>query len=142
MSHWMLDPVERQAVMANAATNSILEEYPVIVEVACANSSDELLQVKKVYHVLYQRSLEEDVAANSAGNLRCVCLQYLFSSSFLSLATYIYIRLIYCIRTLSPSAFACACKHLQVPRRRRCRLEVSEIRGEDCPRGYKKWHDG
>lgn len=73
MCHWVLDPAERQAVMANAATKCIQDEYPVIVEIACANSSAELLDVKKAYHVLYQRSLEEDVAAQSSGNLRSVC---------------------------------------------------------------------
>ncbi|KAF0916656.1 hypothetical protein E2562_010508 [Oryza meyeriana var. granulata] len=43
MYHWVLDPVERQAVMANAAMKCIHEDYPVIVEIACANSSSELL---------------------------------------------------------------------------------------------------
>jgi annexin D len=74
MCHWILDPVERQAVIANAATKCLQEDYPVIIEIACANSSAELLKVKTAYHALYQRSLEEDVAANSAGNLRGVCL--------------------------------------------------------------------
>ncbi|KAK3143006.1 hypothetical protein QOZ80_4BG0356330 [Eleusine coracana subsp. coracana] len=70
MYHWILDPAERQAVMANAATICIQEDYPVIIEIACSNSSAELLEVKKAYHVLYQRSLEEDVAVHSSGNLR------------------------------------------------------------------------
>ncbi|TVU20729.1 hypothetical protein EJB05_30324 [Eragrostis curvula] len=74
MYYWILDPVERQAMMANAATKCIQEEYPVIIEIACANSSAELLQVKKAYHVLYKRSLEEDVAAHSTGNLRGLLL--------------------------------------------------------------------
>ncbi|XP_062184501.1 annexin-like protein RJ4 [Phragmites australis] len=74
MYHWILDPVERQAVMANAATKCIQEKYPVIVEIACANSSAELLAVKKAYHVLYKCSLEEDVAARATGNLRSLLL--------------------------------------------------------------------
>jgi len=70
----MLDPAERQAVMANAATECIQEEYPVLVEIACANNSAaELVAVKKAYHALYKRSLEEDVAARATGNLRTVC---------------------------------------------------------------------
>jgi hypothetical protein len=72
MSYWILDPVERQAVIANAATKCIDEEYPVIVEIACANSPAELLHVKQAYHALYKRSLEEDVAAVTTGNLRDV----------------------------------------------------------------------
>ncbi|XP_066308370.1 annexin-like protein RJ4 [Miscanthus floridulus] len=72
--HWMFDPAERQAVMANAATECVQEEYPVIVEVACTNSSAELVAVKKAYHALYRRSLEEDVAARATGNLRSLLL--------------------------------------------------------------------
>ncbi|KAG0536427.1 hypothetical protein BDA96_03G062800 [Sorghum bicolor] len=71
----MLDPAERQAVMANAATECIQEEYPVLVEIACANNSAaELVAVKKAYHALYKRSLEEDVAARATGNLRTLLL--------------------------------------------------------------------
>uniref|UniRef100_A0A0D9V1B4 Annexin n=1 Tax=Leersia perrieri TaxID=77586 RepID=A0A0D9V1B4_9ORYZ len=69
MYHWVLDPVERQAMMANAATKCIHEDYPVIVEIACANSCAELLAVKRAYHALYKCSLEEDVAARATGNL-------------------------------------------------------------------------
>uniref|UniRef100_A0A804MZL1 Annexin n=1 Tax=Zea mays TaxID=4577 RepID=A0A804MZL1_MAIZE len=73
--HWMLGPAERQAVMANAATECLQEECAVIVEIACANSSAELVAVKKAYHALYRRSLEEDVAARAtAGNLRSLLL--------------------------------------------------------------------
>jgi annexin D len=100
MCQWIRDPVERQAVMANAATKCLQEDYPVIIEIACANSSAELLQVKTAYHDLYQRSLEEDVAANSAGNLRGVChiilpgpspqpYYTILIRSFLSFSTYI-----------------------------------------------------
>jgi len=73
MCQWILGPDERQAVMANAAMKCIQEEYPVIIEIACANSSEELIAVKKAYHVLYKCSLEEDVAACTTGNLRSVC---------------------------------------------------------------------
>uniref|UniRef100_A0ACD5W9U1 Uncharacterized protein n=1 Tax=Avena sativa TaxID=4498 RepID=A0ACD5W9U1_AVESA len=45
MSYWILDPVERQAAIANAATKCVSEEYPVIVEIACANSPADLLQL-------------------------------------------------------------------------------------------------
>ncbi|KAG8044710.1 hypothetical protein GUJ93_ZPchr0075g2719 [Zizania palustris] len=72
--HWMLDPVERQALMANAATKHIHEDYAVIVEIACANSPSELLAVKQAYHGLYRRSLEEDVAARATGDLRSLLL--------------------------------------------------------------------
>uniref|UniRef100_A0A0E0HC08 Annexin n=1 Tax=Oryza nivara TaxID=4536 RepID=A0A0E0HC08_ORYNI len=74
MYHWVLDPVERQAVMVNTATKCIHEDYAVIVEIACTNSSSELLAVKRTYHVLYKCSLEEDVAARTTGNLRSLLL--------------------------------------------------------------------
>ncbi|PUZ46347.1 hypothetical protein GQ55_7G065800 [Panicum hallii var. hallii] len=74
MCHWILDPDERQAVMANAAMKCIQEEYPVIIEIAGTNSPAELIQVKKAYHVLYKCSLEEDVAACTTGNLRSLLL--------------------------------------------------------------------
>jgi 23S rRNA C2498 (ribose-2'-O)-methylase RlmM len=72
MYHWVLDPVERQAVMVNTATKCIHEDYAVIVEIACTNSSSELLAIKRTYHVLYKCSLEEDVATRTTGNLRSV----------------------------------------------------------------------
>lgn len=69
----MLGPAERQAAMAHAATECVQERYAVVVEIACAtNSSAELVSVKQAYHVLYRRSLEEDVAARATGNLRSV----------------------------------------------------------------------
>ncbi|RLM65285.1 hypothetical protein C2845_PM16G01810 [Panicum miliaceum] len=74
MCHWILDPDERQAVMANAAMKCIQEEYPVIIEIAGTNSPAELIAVKKAYHVLYKCSLEEDVAACTTGNLRSLLL--------------------------------------------------------------------
>ncbi|AQK90401.1 Annexin D8 [Zea mays] len=73
--HWMLGPAERQAAMAHAATECVQERYAVVVEIACAtNSSAELVSVKQAYHVLYRRSLEEDVAARATGNLRSLLL--------------------------------------------------------------------
>ncbi|KAL6608009.1 hypothetical protein ACP70R_041072 [Stipagrostis hirtigluma subsp. patula] len=74
MYHWILDPMERQAVMANAATKCIQEEYKIIVEIACVNSPAELVAIKKAYHVIYKCSLEEDVAARTRGNLRSLLL--------------------------------------------------------------------
>lgn len=47
--------------------------FHVIIEIACVNSPDELLAVKKAYQATYRRSLEEDVAAHSVGDLRRVC---------------------------------------------------------------------
>ncbi|KAF3330738.1 annexin-like protein RJ4 [Carex littledalei] len=65
---WIFDPVERQAIMANIAIESKVFDFPVIIEIACVNSPNELLAVKQVYQSLYKRSLEEDVASHTTGD--------------------------------------------------------------------------
>lgn len=47
--------------------------YHVIIEIACVNSSKELLAVKEAYHARYKHSLEEDVAAHTVGDFRKAC---------------------------------------------------------------------
>ncbi|XP_074559380.1 annexin-like protein RJ4 [Curcuma longa] len=66
---WNFEPVEREAVMAYIALKKSFN-FHVIIEIACVNSPDELLAVKKAYQATYRRSLEEDVAAHSVGDLR------------------------------------------------------------------------
>ncbi|XXG41409.1 hypothetical protein AAC387_Pa01g1873 [Persea americana] len=66
---WMLDPVDRDAVMANVAVkNFVTPDIRVILEIACVRSPSELLAVKQAYHSLYKRSLEEDVAMHTTGD--------------------------------------------------------------------------
>lgn len=66
---WVFPPVEREAIIANVAVKKKID-YRVIVETACVNSPGELLDVKQAYQARYKHSLEEDVAANSTGDLR------------------------------------------------------------------------
>ncbi|ONK63588.1 uncharacterized protein A4U43_C07F16810 [Asparagus officinalis] len=66
---WMFDPIERSVIMANIAARKSID-YQVIVEIACVNSPDELLAIKKVYHARYKQSLEEDVASHTTGDFR------------------------------------------------------------------------
>ncbi|KAF3794701.1 Annexin-like protein [Nymphaea thermarum] len=66
---WMHDPVEREAIIANVAVKKEID-YRVIVELAAARSSNELLAIRQAYHARYKCSLEEDVAAHSHGDLR------------------------------------------------------------------------
>ncbi|CAN6444113.1 unnamed protein product [Victoria cruziana] len=66
---WMFDPVEREAIIANVAVKKEVD-YRVIVELASARSSNELLAIRQAYHARYKCSLEEDVAAHSHGDLR------------------------------------------------------------------------
>ncbi|KAJ3703020.1 hypothetical protein LUZ61_006725 [Rhynchospora tenuis] len=67
---WFFDPVERQAIMANIAIKNKVVDFPVIIEIACVNSSNELLAVKQVYQSLYKHSMEEDVASHTTGDFR------------------------------------------------------------------------
>ncbi|XP_057513879.1 annexin-like protein RJ4 [Actinidia eriantha] len=67
---WMLDPADRDAVLANVAINQSTNDYRVIIELSCINSPEELLAVKRAYHARYKQSLEEDLAAHTSGDLR------------------------------------------------------------------------
>lgn len=67
---WMFDPLEREAIIANVAVKASKIHYRVIVETACINSPGELLAVKQAYQARYKRSLEEDVASHTSGDLR------------------------------------------------------------------------
>ncbi|RZB81917.1 annexin-like protein RJ4 isoform X1 [Glycine soja] len=67
---WMLEPADRDAVLANVAIKNGSKGYHVIVEIACVLSADEVLAVKRAYHNRYKRSLEEDVATNTTGDIR------------------------------------------------------------------------
>ncbi|XP_020224804.1 annexin-like protein RJ4 isoform X1 [Cajanus cajan] len=67
---WMLGPADRDAVIVNVAIKNGSKEYPVIAEIACVLSAEELLALRRAYHNRYKRSLEEDVAAHTTGHLR------------------------------------------------------------------------
>ncbi|PSS09938.1 Annexin-like protein [Actinidia chinensis var. chinensis] len=67
---WMLDPADRDAILANVAINQSTTDYRVIIELSCINSPEELLAVKRAYHARYKQSLEEDLAAHTSGDLR------------------------------------------------------------------------
>ncbi|RZC82939.1 hypothetical protein C5167_045726 [Papaver somniferum] len=71
MYRWILEPVERDATLANAAlNNNALPDYPVLIEMACVKSPDEFLVVKRAYQWRYKRSLEEDIASHTTGDFR------------------------------------------------------------------------
>lgn len=70
-----MDPVERDAVLANEALKKARPDYRVILETAYMKSPEELLAVKRTYQFLYKRSLEEDVASHTTGDMRRVCFK-------------------------------------------------------------------
>lgn len=71
---WALESAERDAFLANEATKKWTSSNQVLVEIACTRSSDQLFSAKKAYHVLYKKSLEEDVAHHTTGDYRKVLI--------------------------------------------------------------------
>lgn len=74
MYRWILEPADRDAVLANVAIKKACPDYHVIIEIACAHSPEELLAVRRAYQLRYKLSLEEDVAAHTTGDLRKACI--------------------------------------------------------------------
>lgn len=66
---WMLDPVDRDAVIANVALKQSSPDYGAIIELSIIYSPEEFLAVKRSYQARYKRSLEEDLAAHTSGDL-------------------------------------------------------------------------
>jgi hypothetical protein len=50
MYRWILEPAEREALLANIALKNANMNYHVIVEISCVSSPDELFFVKCAYH--------------------------------------------------------------------------------------------
>lgn len=67
---WTMDPPERDAFLANEATKRMTSSNWVIMEVACTRSSHELHLAKLAYHAKFKKSLEEDVAYHTTGDIR------------------------------------------------------------------------
>lgn len=65
----MLDPAERDAVLANVALRRSNTDYSVIVELSCIYSPEEFLSVKRAYQARHKCSLEEDVASHVSSHL-------------------------------------------------------------------------
>ncbi|XVF04823.1 hypothetical protein REPUB_Repub05bG0118500 [Reevesia pubescens] len=70
VSLWTLDPADRDALLANEALQKAVPDYRVIVEIACVRSPEDLLAVKRAYKFRYKRSLEEDLASSTSGDIR------------------------------------------------------------------------
>ncbi|KMT17075.1 hypothetical protein BVRB_2g041320 [Beta vulgaris subsp. vulgaris] len=69
---WMLDPLDREAVLANVALKK--SDYKVIIELSCIPSTEELLAIKRAYQARYKHSLEEDIASHFSGDMRKLLL--------------------------------------------------------------------
>ena len=69
---WTLDPAERDAFLAKESTKMFTKNNWVLVEIACTRSPLDLFKVKQAYQARYKKSLEEDVAQHTSGDLRRV----------------------------------------------------------------------
>ncbi|KAM5551880.1 annexin-like protein RJ4 [Rosa sericea] len=67
---WILDPADRDAVLANAAIKKSDTDYNVIIEMSCVHSPEEILAVRRAYQLRYKHSFEEDLAAHTTGDVR------------------------------------------------------------------------
>ncbi|XP_057442560.1 annexin Gh1-like [Lotus japonicus] len=76
---WALDSAERDAFLANEATKRWTSSNQVLVEIACTRSSEQMFAVRKAYHALYKKSLEEDVAHHTTGDFRKLLLPLMSS---------------------------------------------------------------
>ncbi|RAL43975.1 hypothetical protein DM860_014112 [Cuscuta australis] len=67
---WTLEPAERDAYLVNEATKRLTSSNRVIMEIACTRSSHDLFKVRQKYHDRFKKSLEEDVAYHTFGDIR------------------------------------------------------------------------
>ncbi|KAK6271475.1 hypothetical protein POUND7_008573 [Theobroma cacao] len=66
----LMHPWERDARLLKKALKKGPQQYGIIVEIACTRSSEQLLGARKAYHSLFERSIEEDLAAHIKGSER------------------------------------------------------------------------
>jgi len=67
-----MDPTERDATVAHQALERGKPNYKLILEIVCTKSPEELLTVKRTYHSIHKRALEEDIASHTNGKIRKV----------------------------------------------------------------------
>lgn len=72
MMMWVLDPAERDAMLANEAAMKWSPSNRVLIEIAVARAADELFAARRSYQSRFKRSLEEDVSAHTHGDFRKV----------------------------------------------------------------------
>ena len=67
-----MDPIERDAILIHEALDKGKPNYSLVVEIVSTKLPEELLSVKRAYHKVYKRALEEDVASHTNGKIRKV----------------------------------------------------------------------
>ncbi|XP_059646490.1 uncharacterized protein LOC132293161 [Cornus florida] len=61
MSMWMLDPIERDAVVARDALEQSDINYKALVEILACRKSSHVLLIKQAYHTRFKRQLDQDI---------------------------------------------------------------------------------
>lgn len=82
---WMHPPYEREAILAKVGVKE--GDHRVVVETACIYSTVELLFIKKTYHAIHGRSIEDDVSWNTSGDVRKLLLTLLNSEPLVNHST-------------------------------------------------------
>lgn len=85
---WVLDPAERDAMLANEAAMKWSPGNRVLIEIAVARTADELFAARRSYQSRFKRSLEEDVSAHTHGDFRKVNSLFWFALLFLLDSSY------------------------------------------------------
>ena len=67
---WVLDPADRDALLAHEAIKKWSPKNTSLLEITCARSSTELWMVRQAYHNRYKKSIEEDIASHIHGDFR------------------------------------------------------------------------
>ncbi|KAG9452099.1 hypothetical protein H6P81_005003 [Aristolochia fimbriata] len=63
LSLWLLEPHERDAVMAREALNSSHTNYNALLELYIGRKSSQLLLIKQEYHAKFKRQLDQDISS-------------------------------------------------------------------------------
>lgn len=71
---WTLGPAERDAFLVNEATKRLTKNNWILMEIASTRSSLDLFKAKQAYQARFKRSIEEDVAYHTSGDIRKVAL--------------------------------------------------------------------
>ncbi|XP_057420546.1 annexin D2 [Lotus japonicus] len=67
---WTLGPAERDAFLVNEATKRLTKNNWILMEIASTRSSLDLFKAKQAYQARFKRSIEEDVAYHTSGDIR------------------------------------------------------------------------
>lgn len=94
MYRWIFDPADRDALLVYVAIKKV-PDYRVIVEMSCIKSPEDFLIVKRAYQIRYKRSMEEDVAAHTSGDMRkaCILSPLLLFSCLLKLLFFMFVEI-------------------------------------------------